>query len=128
MCQGRQADESLPCHFLFNGALSMLTQLAANTCHSPQIISQRSSHYIIPCSMKKKHINQLEYYINIPSFSIPCNCMSGFCLNMAAGCPKSTGIPKLRLWQRCSKLVKEQRTRFYIIWRCMVLLLRWEDC
>ncbi|OMO55071.1 hypothetical protein CCACVL1_27401 [Corchorus capsularis] len=45
----------------------------------------------------------------------------------AAGCPKSTGIPKIRVWQRCSKLVKEQRTRFYIIWRCTVLLLRWDE-
>ncbi|TYI92120.1 hypothetical protein E1A91_D02G045400v1 [Gossypium mustelinum] len=55
--------------------------------------------------------------------------MSSLCLNMAAsGCsPKVTGIPKLRLWRRCSRLVKEKRTRFYIIWRCTVLLLRWED-
>ncbi|TYG98676.1 hypothetical protein ES288_A10G136300v1 [Gossypium darwinii] len=38
-----------------------------------------------------------------------------------------TRIPKLRLWQRCSRLVKEQGTIFYIIWRCIGLLLRWEE-
>ncbi|KAB2061993.1 hypothetical protein ERO13_A10G114871v2 [Gossypium hirsutum] len=39
----------------------------------------------------------------------------------------SARIPKLRLWQRCSRLVKEQGTIFYIIWRCIGLLLRWEE-
>lgn len=34
---------------------------------------------------------------------------------------------KLRPLQRCSKLVKEQRARLYIIWRCTVLLLCWHD-
>ncbi|EEF45399.1 conserved hypothetical protein [Ricinus communis] len=36
-------------------------------------------------------------------------------------------FPKFRSWQRCSRLVKEQRTRLYIIWRCTVILLSWDD-
>ncbi|XP_058077029.1 small polypeptide DEVIL 14-like [Magnolia sinica] len=31
--------------------------------------------------------------------------------------------PKLRSWQRCSRHIREQRARLYIIWRCTVLLL-----
>ncbi|KAI4301284.1 hypothetical protein L6164_034577 [Bauhinia variegata] len=34
---------------------------------------------------------------------------------------------KLRSWGRCSKHVRQQRTRLYIIWRCTVLLLCWHD-
>ncbi|AEE76791.2 unnamed protein product [Arabidopsis thaliana] len=29
----------------------------------------------------------------------------------------------LRCWDWC----KEQRTRAYIIWRCLIFLLRWDD-
>ncbi|KAL9353392.1 hypothetical protein Peur_056072 [Populus x canadensis] len=36
-------------------------------------------------------------------------------------------LPKLRSWQRCSRKVREQRTRLYIIWRCTVILLRWDE-
>ncbi|PNT14430.1 hypothetical protein POPTR_010G030100v4 [Populus trichocarpa] len=36
-------------------------------------------------------------------------------------------LPKLRPWQRCSRKVREQRTRLYIIWRCTVILLRWDE-
>ncbi|XP_018514253.1 uncharacterized protein LOC108871821 [Brassica rapa] len=32
-------------------------------------------------------------------------------------------ISKLRCWDWC----KEQRTRAYIIWRCLLFLLQWED-
>ncbi|XP_027937717.1 uncharacterized protein LOC114192256 [Vigna unguiculata] len=28
---------------------------------------------------------------------------------------------------RCSKQVRQQRTRLYIIWRCTVLLLCWHE-
>ncbi|XP_061349310.1 small polypeptide DEVIL 14 [Gastrolobium bilobum] len=34
---------------------------------------------------------------------------------------------KLRSLERCSKQVRKQRTRLYIIWRCTVLLLCWHD-
>ncbi|XP_058196002.1 small polypeptide DEVIL 14 [Rhododendron vialii] len=30
-------------------------------------------------------------------------------------------------WQRCSKQIREQRARVYIIWRCTVMLLSWHD-
>ncbi|KAI4345560.1 hypothetical protein L6164_012668 [Bauhinia variegata] len=32
-----------------------------------------------------------------------------------------------RLWRKCSGQWREQKTRFYIIWRCTVILLRWEN-
>ncbi|XP_039025170.1 uncharacterized protein LOC120158385 [Hibiscus syriacus] len=34
---------------------------------------------------------------------------------------------KDRSWRRCSKQIREQRGRLYIIWRCAVLLLCWHD-
>ncbi|GKV27833.1 hypothetical protein SLEP1_g36957 [Rubroshorea leprosula] len=35
---------------------------------------------------------------------------------------------KLKSWQRCcSRQIREQRARLYIIWRCTVLLLCWHD-
>ncbi|XP_019056774.1 PREDICTED: uncharacterized protein LOC109116199 [Tarenaya hassleriana] len=34
---------------------------------------------------------------------------------------------KTRAWQRCSKQIREQRARLYIIWRCTLLLLSWHD-
>ncbi|XP_057965960.1 small polypeptide DEVIL 14 [Malania oleifera] len=34
---------------------------------------------------------------------------------------------KLRSWQRCSKHIREQRARLYIIWRCAVLLICWHE-
>ncbi|KAH1136398.1 hypothetical protein AAZX31_10G024400 [Glycine max] len=34
---------------------------------------------------------------------------------------------KVRSWERCSKQVRQQRTRLYIIWRCTVLLLCWHE-
>lgn len=34
---------------------------------------------------------------------------------------------KLRSIGRCSKPIREQRARLYIIWRCTVLLLCWQD-
>ncbi|XP_074345919.1 small polypeptide DEVIL 14 [Apium graveolens] len=36
----------------------------------------------------------------------------------------SDGCSKLR---RCSKQIRQQRARLYIIWRCTVLLLNWQD-
>ncbi|XP_019092452.1 PREDICTED: uncharacterized protein LOC109129194 [Camelina sativa] len=36
---------------------------------------------------------------------------------------RSGRISKLRCWDWC----KEQRTRAYIIWRCLLFLLRWDD-
>ncbi|XP_022963517.1 uncharacterized protein LOC111811136 [Cucurbita pepo subsp. pepo] len=34
---------------------------------------------------------------------------------------------KIWLWQQCSKQIREQRARLYIIWRCAVMLLCWHD-
>ncbi|KAL3725555.1 hypothetical protein ACJRO7_030564 [Eucalyptus globulus] len=35
---------------------------------------------------------------------------------------------KLRSWQRCcSKHIREQRARLYLIWRCTVMLICWQD-
>ncbi|XP_042486986.1 small polypeptide DEVIL 16-like [Macadamia integrifolia] len=30
--------------------------------------------------------------------------------------------------QRCSRLVKEQRAKFYILRRCVTMLLCWHEC
>ncbi|KAF7804770.1 DEVIL-like protein [Senna tora] len=42
---------------------------------------------------------------------------------------KSTSSSKLRSnsLERCSRHIRQQRTRLYIIWRCTVLLLCWHD-
>ncbi|XP_073042376.1 small polypeptide DEVIL 14-like [Primulina eburnea] len=34
---------------------------------------------------------------------------------------------KVGLTRRCSKQIREQRARLYIIWRCAVLLMCWHD-
>ncbi|XP_017191210.1 small polypeptide DEVIL 14-like [Malus sylvestris] len=34
---------------------------------------------------------------------------------------------KVRPWGRCSKQIREQRARLYIIWRCSVMLLCWHE-
>ncbi|CAN4113478.1 unnamed protein product [Withania somnifera] len=34
---------------------------------------------------------------------------------------------RFRSWQKCSRYIQEQRTRLYIIWRCSVTLLLWND-
>ena len=39
----------------------------------------------------------------------------------------SVRASKLRPWGRCSKYIRQQRTRLYIIWRCTVLLLCWHE-
>ncbi|PIN17365.1 hypothetical protein CDL12_09966 [Handroanthus impetiginosus] len=38
----------------------------------------------------------------------------------------STGVQKLRSWQKCSRYIQEQRTRLYIVWKCSVILIRWK--
>ncbi|XP_048441760.1 small polypeptide DEVIL 14 [Pyrus x bretschneideri] len=39
---------------------------------------------------------------------------------------RSTSL-KFRSWGRCSKHIREQRARLYIIWRCSVMLLCWHE-
>ncbi|KAJ0113389.1 hypothetical protein Patl1_03432 [Pistacia atlantica] len=34
---------------------------------------------------------------------------------------------KVRSWQRFSTQIREQRARLYIIWRCTVMLLCWNE-
>ncbi|XP_065861178.1 small polypeptide DEVIL 14 [Euphorbia lathyris] len=46
---------------------------------------------------------------------------------MAAATPFSIRSMKVRPWERCSKQIRQQRTRLYIIWRCAVMLLCWHD-
>lgn len=47
--------------------------------------------------------------------------------NMASANAFSTRSSKTRTWPRCSKQIREQRARLYIIWKCTVLLLFWDD-
>ncbi|XP_062209203.1 small polypeptide DEVIL 11-like [Phragmites australis] len=41
----------------------------------------------------------------------------------AGGCP-----PQPSFSSRCAGLVKEQRARFYIMRRCVTMLVCWKDC
>ncbi|XP_030552811.1 small polypeptide DEVIL 14-like [Rhodamnia argentea] len=35
---------------------------------------------------------------------------------------------KPRSWQRCcSEHIREQRARLYLVWRCTVILICWQD-
>ncbi|KAG7530045.1 DVL family [Arabidopsis thaliana x Arabidopsis arenosa] len=38
-----------------------------------------------------------------------------------------SSVNKVRTWKRCSKQIKEQRARLYIIWKCAVFLLSSHD-
>ncbi|KAI3449605.1 hypothetical protein Pfo_006270 [Paulownia fortunei] len=49
------------------------------------------------------------------------------CKNMATNSVFPVRSLKHRSAQRCSKQVREQKARLYIIWRCTVLLLCWHD-
>ncbi|KAK6913877.1 DVL protein [Dillenia turbinata] len=40
---------------------------------------------------------------------------------------RSVESPKFSVWQRCSRYIQEQRGRLYIIWRCTIILLSWQD-
>ncbi|KAK7412639.1 hypothetical protein VNO78_04157 [Psophocarpus tetragonolobus] len=55
-----------------------------------------------------KHLCRLAFY-----------CMAGHFL--------SWRFPKLQLWKRFTRLFREQKTKFYIIWTCIVILLRWKE-
>jgi hypothetical protein len=43
------------------------------------------------------------------------------------GSSSSSSSSKLRPWRKCSKHIRHQKTRLYIIWRCTVLLLCWHE-
>uniref|UniRef100_A0A7N0SYD2 DEVIL-like protein n=1 Tax=Kalanchoe fedtschenkoi TaxID=63787 RepID=A0A7N0SYD2_KALFE len=34
---------------------------------------------------------------------------------------------KHQTWRKCSMHIREQKARLYIIWRCAVLLVCWQD-
>ncbi|KAK9124190.1 hypothetical protein Sjap_013792 [Stephania japonica] len=42
-------------------------------------------------------------------------------------CSRHLREPCVSFGQRCSRLVKEQRARFYIFRRCVTILLCWHD-
>ncbi|CAL0334845.1 unnamed protein product [Lupinus luteus] len=41
---------------------------------------------------------------------------------------KDTTQKKCAFARKCARLVKEQRARFYIIRRCVVMLICWSEC
>ncbi|KAI5680313.1 hypothetical protein M9H77_01540 [Catharanthus roseus] len=47
--------------------------------------------------------------------------------SMASAATMSFRSSKVRSFGRCSKQIRQQRARLYIIWRCTVLLLCWHD-
>lgn len=48
-------------------------------------------------------------------------------MSTSSGVFSSLRSSKVRPWGRCSKYIRQQRTRLYIIWRCTVLLLCWHE-
>ncbi|XP_019101759.1 PREDICTED: uncharacterized protein LOC109133153 [Camelina sativa] len=43
-------------------------------------------------------------------------------------CSSNSSVTKVRTWKKCcSKQIKEQRARLYIIWKCAVFLLSSHD-
>ncbi|XAR72131.1 hypothetical protein NMG60_11018659 [Bertholletia excelsa] len=43
-------------------------------------------------------------------------------------CERHVRHPCRSFGGRCSRLVKEQRARFYILRRCVIMLVCWNDC
>ncbi|GMN51019.1 hypothetical protein TIFTF001_020184 [Ficus carica] len=48
--------------------------------------------------------------------------------NVSNFCEKHVLDPCRSFGRRCSLLVKEQRARFYILRRCITMLLCWHEC
>ncbi|CAN6289890.1 unnamed protein product [Urochloa humidicola] len=46
----------------------------------------------------------------------------------AAAAAGACGAPQPSFSSRCAGLVKEQRARFYIMRRCVTMLVCWKDC
>ncbi|OMO50249.1 hypothetical protein CCACVL1_30548 [Corchorus capsularis] len=43
-------------------------------------------------------------------------------------CDRHVADPCKAFGRRCSRLVKEQRARFYILRRCVTMLVCWHEC
>ncbi|KAJ9684659.1 hypothetical protein PVL29_016900 [Vitis rotundifolia] len=43
-------------------------------------------------------------------------------------CNRHVSNPCRSFGRRCSRLVKEQRARFYILRRCVTMLVCWHEC
>ncbi|KAI3983275.1 hypothetical protein MKX01_013342 [Papaver californicum] len=43
-------------------------------------------------------------------------------------CSRSIQVPCKSFWQKCNRLVKEQRVKFYILRRCVTMLVCWNEC
>ncbi|PIA26735.1 hypothetical protein AQUCO_09000003v1 [Aquilegia coerulea] len=43
-------------------------------------------------------------------------------------CCRNVRDPCRSFAQRCSRLVKEQRSKFYILRRCVIMLVCWHEC
>ncbi|KAK1265875.1 hypothetical protein QJS04_geneDACA000199 [Acorus gramineus] len=43
-------------------------------------------------------------------------------------CSRHVRDPCRSFGHRCGRLVKEQRAKFYILRRCVVMLVCWHDC
>nr|DAD28534.1 TPA_asm: hypothetical protein HUJ06_030002 [Nelumbo nucifera] len=48
--------------------------------------------------------------------------------NSSSFCCRHLRDPCRSFGQRCSRLVKEQRARFYILRRCVTMLVCWNEC
>ncbi|MCL7042576.1 hypothetical protein MKW94_018222 [Papaver nudicaule] len=43
-------------------------------------------------------------------------------------CSRSIRVPCKSFGQKCNRLVKEQRAKFYILRRCVTMLVCWNEC
>ncbi|MCL7038495.1 hypothetical protein MKW94_014162 [Papaver nudicaule] len=45
-----------------------------------------------------------------------------------SSCSRGIRVPCKSFGQKCNRLVKEQRARFYILRQCVTMLVCWNDC
>lgn len=109
----RRQDNRLPFVFLHR----------ANIGHTPHISycisSTLFSIYVSPFNSPRKSSNKKQ----LQCIFLPNSILSPFdqlLLKMAA-----ERSMKFWSWQKCTKQLREQRGRLYIIWRCTVMLLCW---
>lgn len=43
-------------------------------------------------------------------------------------CSRNLRVPCKSFRRKCNRLVKEQRARFYILRRCVIMLVCWNEC
>ncbi|XP_022758190.1 uncharacterized protein LOC111305179 [Durio zibethinus] len=102
--------------YLNQWVLMPVTQPGANICQPPHICFTR----IFNCFPSYKRASKSSTAFQSPK-------QNSDYMHILPKKKFSVRSMKGRSWQRCSKQIREQRARLYIIWRCTVLLLCWHD-